>query len=307
MGIYRLQYRKRTPGTFRVRWQYVGVLILLLLLGVWCLRLSAVHFGTANVKPAASAAASRAGTIENLSESRDVPTVRAVFPYSVIPGGIRSAQELQRDISTDPVVRAHYAGFDMSKAHMIRLQQAKLVYVSYRIGNEVYWTKHRLKLAKNEAVITDGTHTARSRCGNRVSDTSVLPTSPKEPAVLAMDTAVDAPVDTAALPELVVPGGPNPPAGAHPLVAAQPPPTGEPFIPLVLMLPPGGAGGPGGTGGTGGIGGHKIQGDPKGGNLPGDPPGAPPSAVPEPNTLELLLIALPLLWMIGKRIKRSRC
>jgi hypothetical protein len=296
MGIYRLQYRKRTPGTFRVRWQYVGVLILLLLLGVWCLRLSAVHFGTANVKPAASAAASRAGTIENLSESRDVRTLRAVFPYSVIPGGIRSAQELQRDISADPVVRAHYAGFDMSKAHMIRLQREQLVYVSYRIGNEVYWTKHRLKLAKNEAVITDGTHTARSRCGNRVSDTRVLPTSPKEPAVLAMDTA--------ALPELVPADGPNAPAFAPPLVATtQPPPAGEPFIPLVLMLPPGGgAGGPGG-----GTGGHKrLVGDPTGGDPPGNPPGGPPTAVPEPDTLPLLLISLPFLWMLGKRMKRLR-
>jgi hypothetical protein len=298
MGIYRLQYRKRTPHPVRIRWQYVGVLILLLILGIWCLRLSASHFGATNVKPAASAAASRPGTTESLSEMRDVRTLRAVYPYSVIPGGIRSARELQSDISADPVVRAHYAGFDMSKAHMIRLQQAKLVYVSYRIGNDVYWTKHRLKLAKNEAVITDGTHTARSRCGNRVSDTRVLPTSPKEPAVLAMDTAVD----TAALPELVVPGGPNPPAGAHPLVAAQPPPDGEPFIPLVLMLPPGG--GAGGSGG--GTGGHKRLGDPKVGDPSGNPPGVPPTAVPEPDTLPLLLISLPLLWMLGKRMKRSR-
>ena len=299
MGIYRLQHRKRTPSTFRVRWQYAGVLILPLLLGIWCLRLSASHFGTANVKPAANAAASRPDTTENLSESRDVRTLRALYPYSVILGGIRSAQELQRNISADSVVRAHYAGFDLSKAHMVRLQQAQLVYVSYRIGSEVYWTKHRIKLAKNEAVITDGTHTARSRCGNRVSETPVLPTSPKEPAVLAMDTAAD----TATLPELVFPGGPNPPVGAPPLVAAQPPLAGDPFIPLVLMLPPGGAGGPGGTGGTGG---NKIQGDPKGGDPPGDPPGAPPTAVPEPDTLPLLLISLPLLWMLGKRMKRSR-
>lgn len=296
MGIYRLQYRKRTPHPVRIRWQYVGVLILLLLLGIWCLRLSASHFGTTNVKPATSAAASRPDTTPSFSESLGVRTVRAVYPFSVIPGGIRSARELQSDISADPVVRAHYAGFDLSKAHMVRLQREQLAYVSYRIGNDVYWTKHRVKLAKNEAVLTDGTHTARSRCGNRVSETPVSPTSAKEPAVLAMDTA--------ALPELVPAGGPNLLAFAPPLVAAQPPPPGEPFIPLVLMLPPGG--GAGGSGG--GTGGHKKLGDPTGGDPTGNPPGAggPPVAVPEPDTLPLLLISLPLLWMLGRRMKRSR-
>jgi hypothetical protein len=295
MGIYRLQYRKRTPHPVRIRWQYVGVLILLLLLGIWCLRLSATHYGMANVKPAASAVASRPHTTESLSEWPGVRTLRAVYPYSVIPGGIRSAQELQRDISADPVVRAHYAGFDLSKAHMIRLQQEQLVYVSYRIGNEVYWTKHRLKLKKNEAVITDGTHTARSRCGNRLSETPVLPTSPKEPAILAMDTA--------GLPELVPSDGPNAPEGVPPLLATQLPPAGEPFVPLVLMLPPGG-----GAGGSGGTGGHKKVGDPTGGDPTGNPPGTggPPVAVPEPATLPLLLLSLPVLWMLGKRMKRSR-
>ncbi len=51
----------------------------------------------------------------------------------------------------------------------------KLVYVSYRIGNKVFWTKHKLALRKGEAMLSDGTNMARTRCGNRIS---VLPVRP---------------------------------------------------------------------------------------------------------------------------------
>src|SRR5258706_3253659 len=69
---------------------------------------------------------------------------RAVYPYSIIAGGARSVDELKHAIAADPVVAAHYAGFDLENAHAIRLEQPRLAPVSYRIGNPGYWTRKAL-------------------------------------------------------------------------------------------------------------------------------------------------------------------
>ena len=53
----------------------------------------------------------------------------------------------------------------------VRLTLARTVYLSYRIGNHIYWTRRRITLHKGEKLITDGTITARTRCANRVEET----------------------------------------------------------------------------------------------------------------------------------------
>jgi hypothetical protein len=126
---------------------------------------------------------------------------RPVYPYSVVSGGVRDAAELKWAADHDPVVRAHYRGFDYEHARLVQLVLARTAYVSYRIGNKVYWTRHRVKLKKGETLITDGKITARSRCGNRVEEapqqatSSVEPPAAKfeEPMLPATGTAVAAP------------------------------------------------------------------------------------------------------------------
>ncbi len=286
MGRRKFAGRKRKSHQAGACWLFAGALLLLVVLAIWCVGSSIAHYARATVEHAGKTVAPRPATAENISELRGGQTLRTVYPYSVIPGGVESVQELRKDIAEDPVVRAHYGGFDLTKAHVIRLPQGRLAYVSYRIGDQVYWTTHKLRLAKDEAVITDGAHTARTRCGNLVSETPVHPNSAKEPAI---DT-LDAPT----VPGIVFPGGWTPPVGGitpPPIVALDPPPPGNPFNPPFFFLPPGGPGGPGGPG------------DPPGG---GDPPGDPPTSVPEPAALLLMLISLPSLWMLSKRTKRSR-
>ena len=85
------------------------------------------------------------------------------------------------------MVASHYAGFDYDRARVVRLVLARTAYVSYRIGNRVYWTRHRVTLKKGETVITDGKITARSRCGNRVEETPQQATSSSEPPVAKFD------------------------------------------------------------------------------------------------------------------------
>jgi hypothetical protein len=72
-------------------------------------------------------------------------------------------------MAVDPVVAQHYADFDVTKAHRVTLDGPQLMYVSYRIGNKVFWTKHKLALRKGEAMLSDGVNMTRTRCGNRVS------------------------------------------------------------------------------------------------------------------------------------------
>lgn len=98
-------------------------------------------------------------------------SARVVYPYSVVPGGVKSVEELKHAIASDPVVSAHYATFDLLSARMIRLDRDRSMHVSYRLGAHVYWTKRELKLDKGETLITDGVHTARTRCGNLISET----------------------------------------------------------------------------------------------------------------------------------------
>ena len=127
-----------------------------------------------------------------------------VYPYSVVPGGVQDARELKWVAEHDPVVAAHYAGFDYEHARVVRLVLARTAYVSYRIGNRVYWTRRRISLHKGEKVITDGKITARARCGNRVEEVPQQATSSSEPPAAKFEAPLR-PADGTALENPPVP------------------------------------------------------------------------------------------------------
>jgi hypothetical protein len=93
---------------------------------------------------------------------------RKVYKYSVVPGGITSPDELEAARRSDPVVAAHFADFGKN-TRITRLEEDMYVYVSYRVGDKVYYTKTKHKVCKGEVVITDGKNYARARCANRLS------------------------------------------------------------------------------------------------------------------------------------------
>lgn len=95
---------------------------------------------------------------------------RPVYPYSVIPGGVRTVPEFKEALLRDRVAAAHYAGFDISRSRVLELKVAKTAYVSYRIKDRVFWTSRTVRLLQGEPVITDGVHYARARCGNRIAN-----------------------------------------------------------------------------------------------------------------------------------------
>jgi hypothetical protein len=106
---------------------------------------------------------------------------RVVYPYSVIPGGVRTPDDLRQLSEHDSVIGRHYAGFDFRNAKVVELDQTRLVYLSYRVGDKVFWTTKKVSLRKGEKLITDGNMTARTRCANRVSESAQKAASPVEP------------------------------------------------------------------------------------------------------------------------------
>jgi hypothetical protein len=161
---------------------------------------------------------------ESLRQIEDRP----VYAYSVVPGGVRDASELKWVAQHDPVVASHYAGFDYDHARLVRLVLARTAFVSYRIGNQVYWTRHRVTLKKGETVITDGKITARSRCGNRVEEVPQQATSSLEPPVAKFDEPMMPAIGTDLL---------NPAVPFESALFNQPGPGVGPALPLSLYDP----------------------------------------------------------------------
>jgi hypothetical protein len=206
-----------------------------------------------------------------------------VYRYSVIPGGVRTPEELLAAMANDSVVAGHYAGIDKTKLTSGRLNEPLRAHVSYRIGDRVYWTKRKVTLQAGEQVVTDGQTLVRARCGNNVSVDPLLPTLDNEPKPEAFDAIV-------------------PPEAANTLVQLDP--AHSYFTPNDLKTPQagsgrapfggssiGGIGGPipAGNSGTSGASPNTQSGDappngvPPGGNPPGDPPGNPPCVPPGAN------------------------
>jgi hypothetical protein len=138
-----------------------------------------------------------------------IRSMRPSYPYSVIAGGAYSAAELQYANQTDAVVRAHYATFNMKLAHTVQLTDDRFQYASYRVKDQIYWTRKKLRIRKGEYLLTDGAGFARTRCGNRLSETPQEPVSPQEPAAALLSMP---PIRPEMLP---------------PLELAQAPPSGE--------------------------------------------------------------------------------
>jgi hypothetical protein len=121
--------------------------------------------------------------LASLESFRPNQAARPVYPYSVVPGGVRDAREMKWVAEHDPVAAAHYAGFDYDHARIVRLVLARTAYVSYRKGRRIYWTRRRITLHKGEKVITDGKITVRARDGNRVEEVPQQVASSSEPPV----------------------------------------------------------------------------------------------------------------------------
>jgi hypothetical protein len=108
---------------------------------------------------------------------------RLVYPLSIVPGGVRSIEELKRAMLNDLVAR-NFSGFDLSQARFERLRQPECSYVSFRGKRGVAWTRRCIVLPAGELVLTDGRLRFRTKCGNRISTKQQVPTADLDTAQL---------------------------------------------------------------------------------------------------------------------------
>jgi hypothetical protein len=117
--------------------------------------------------------------------------VRRVYPYSVVPGGVTTQAQLARIVRSDKVVADHYASFDVAQARPVTLERARAVHVSYRKGDQVFWTAKKVMLPAGETLLTDGRSEVRTRCANRVSDVARFPIEAHGPSAELLDASYE--------------------------------------------------------------------------------------------------------------------
>lgn len=154
--------------------------------------------------------------------------LRFYYQYSVIPGGVQSADELREAVADDAVVADHYADFGLKHVNFVTLGRDQAFYVSYRLPTGVYWTSRPMLLHRGEKLVTDGFNLARVRCGNRLSEVPLAPISPIQPAPEEMNVA-----SVVRAPQGIL----------HPAHLLHRPPIV--FVPIIpFFIPPGGSGPP---------------------------------------------------------------
>lgn len=171
----------------------------------------------ANLKKDPAFAASQPAT-----HAKYLQRIPGVYPYSVVPGGVKDLGDLRHAALRDRVVRRHYSHFDFDHAKLIRLPETREVFLSYRIRDTVFWTRKRVRLRPGELLLTDGKITARARCGNQISDTAKPEVSDEEPDEDVLDQPV---VAVAFAPSLPI----------RPVLSAPDLPTGQPSPPTAFM------------------------------------------------------------------------
>lgn len=260
-----------------IGWVYLAALMCLFLATFWGTVVTERNNAKQKQQGAANTEESPSALSQPNSLSRIVTSPRRLYPYSVIPGGVENTQELRSALAHDPIAAAHYAGFDLSQTHVVRLAQDEEMYVSYRLNNRIYWTNKRLKLLKGEALITDGKNTARTRCGNRLSSTAEAPTAAKQPFDMTLDPS---PLpDMASARPMILPMALPFPASSS-LMATNPGSEGGAFMPPSFPIASGGI--------------------PSGGTLiPPTTPTTPPVSTPEPNTLAMTAAGITLFLGSG--------
>ena len=183
---------------------------------------------------------------ETLANARPAPDMmnlpvsaeRKTYPYSVIPGGVASVEELKDAIGHDPIVARHLENFSVQTAKLVKVAVARPVYVSYRRGSRIFWTTRPITLSKGETVITDGKRTLRGRCGNDVSADPEAPISAEEPT----DEELDTPLPTFETLDSVIPDPVLDPSGYqvphHGFPISPPTPGAAPLYPVTPVSVP---------------------------------------------------------------------
>ncbi len=120
--------------------------------------------------------------------------VHKIYPMSVVPGGVYSAQEAEAASTKDLTVRTHYSSLRLDRLRSTRLPATTLKFVSFKKRGEIFWTRKAFPLAEGESILASDSGSLRARCGNRLSEIAMEPTLPDgeaDPEFGELDTPID--------------------------------------------------------------------------------------------------------------------
>jgi hypothetical protein len=242
-------------------------------------------------------------TLQSVAPAPDARASRAIYPYSLIPGGVRNSFELSESIAHDPVLAEHYRDIRPAAMFPLRLVTDTEGYVSYRVGSHIYWTHHLVRIRKGELVLTDGYRMIRGRCGNQIVPAYLRPKGtpttldPMEPPPVVFESGyppvLNVPPAQAQLAEKEAPPFPITPTTPG---GGTPPAYWPPVAPPVAWCCSGStqtAGTPPPVPPTGGGGDTPVP--------PAPPPATPVTPVPETGTLLMVGAGLAVL-VLGKKL-----
>jgi hypothetical protein len=179
----RLSLVKQHRGSHRLLRKVLKIVLLIAISG---LPLAALLFGIRNSSSqsliAEMARHGLRAAMNGIELTPDYRSGRQMFPYSVVLGGLRNLRDAEDSVDSDPVVALHYRDLHIENLLLRRTAAAMDVFVSYRVQNAIYWTSHRIHLAKGELVLVDGKNMVRARCGNRIVF-ELPPEAPKAPPI----------------------------------------------------------------------------------------------------------------------------
>jgi hypothetical protein len=135
---------------------------------------------TGTPKPAAS---------EPQKSAAGSPIVRASYrplTFALLSGGFTSIDEFQQRVAIDPVLLSFYGNCNDSQASMQPLPDDILVFITFRRGQEIKWTRRPILVHKGEYVLTLCGRTVLARCGNFISWVPMQPSEDVPPSLLEM-------------------------------------------------------------------------------------------------------------------------
>jgi len=107
---------------------------------------------------------------------------------ALLAGGFTSIEEFQQRVANDPVLHSFYGSCPDSKASMRPLPDDILVFVTFRRGNEIHWTRRPMLIHAGEYVLTLCGKTVLARCGNLISWSPMQPSEDVPPSLLDIPT-----------------------------------------------------------------------------------------------------------------------
>ena len=124
--------------------------------------------------------------VEQQTKSAKVAVIRVSFRplnLALIPGGINSVEDFVKRVAADPTLSSFFGSCNVN-ATIQPLPQDILVFIAFRRGQEIKWTRRPLLVHKGEYVLTFCGKTVLARCGNLISWSPMQPSEDVPPSLL---------------------------------------------------------------------------------------------------------------------------